>query len=84
MLVKRYIIAGNLAEFDQYRRTKPLSTTTDYVYVRAERQLIGIQNPHGVFYGSWRNRDNIKEIVQRLVINSTQFNPVIDRIWKSL
>jgi hypothetical protein len=84
MLTKRYIITGNRAEFDQWRTTKPLSTTTDYVYVTSAYQLIGIQNPHGVFYGSWRNRDHIKEIVERLVINSTQFNPVIDGIWKSL
>jgi hypothetical protein len=84
MLTKRYIITGNRAEFDQWRATKPLSTTTDYVYVTSAHQLIGIQNPHGVFYGSWRTRDHIKEIVERLLINSTLYNPAIDRIWKWL
>lgn len=43
--------------------------------------LRGLRDPKGVFYGSWRNRTDILEIVEQLRISTTTNNPTLDRVW---
>jgi hypothetical protein len=47
---------------------------TDYCYVSGEDKLRGYRNPHGVFVGTWRNRHDIIEIVNLLLIQSEYKN----------
>lgn len=47
---------------------------TDYCYVSGEQSLRGYRNPHGVFIGTWRDRSDIIEIVNLLLIQSEYKN----------
>lgn len=47
---------------------------TDYCYVSGEDKLRGCRNPHGVFVGTWRDRSDIIEIVNLLLIQSEYKN----------
>ena len=55
-----------------------------YVYVSHADNLRGIQNPHGVFVGNWLGRPDILEIVQQLMMCSTDPNPALGKIYKEL
>ena len=60
------------------------STLSDYIIVSNTHQLQGIRNPHGVFVGTWRERDDIREILQMLHYQSDIENPALQQIWNSL
>jgi hypothetical protein len=57
---------------------------SDYIIVTNPDQLHGIRNPHGVFVGTWRERDDIREIIQMLHYQSYIENPALQQIWNSL
>lgn len=57
---------------------------SDYVYIDSHRRILGIKNPHGVFVGNWLGRPDILEIVESLMIASTQVNPALGKIYKDL
>ena len=70
-----FVIAGNQSEatywINESIRKKQQSGVwrypSEYTYVSNADKLTGYRNPHGVFYGSWRHREDIKEILQTLI-----------------
>lgn len=56
----------------------------DYIIVKDAISLKGHSDPHGMFVGTWRERKDIKDIVQSLLIQSTHPNPALGEIWKEL
>ena len=90
--MKTYVIAGTKHEADYWisvdlGKKYPFNTSlsmSDYVYVANEDTLMGVKDPHGVFVGNWLGRPDIKEIVQRLMINSTSMNIALTKIYESL
>jgi hypothetical protein len=80
-----YVIAGSWNEFDVYRaRCSAGGNISHYVFANDPYKLRGIRNPHGVFFGSWRNRPDIKEIVEQLLLCSTEPNPALQAIVNEL
>jgi hypothetical protein len=63
-----YVIAGNSDEYHSYIRTKNNSIES-YRYVRDEDSIRGIENPDGVFIGSWRKRKDIKVLMVALLVS---------------
>ena len=57
---------------------------SEYVPVQHVDVLRGLSNPHGVFYGSWRNRKDLDELFV-LLLRSTDIKSnshrTINRIW---
>lgn len=91
--MKIFVIAGNRQQADQWiktnleKRSKSGSTTlswSDYVVVSDVNKLRGIQDPHGVFIGTWRERLDTYEIVQTLIYNSVHVNKQLHDIHNSL
>lgn len=73
---KYYVIAGNRNEFINFRDIKcndlakegKTVSLSNFVFVIAPIQLKGISSPHGWFIGTWRDRHDIKDIVQALCV----------------
>lgn len=69
---KIFIVAGNIAEFEEYKRKKLHEWTEyggtdkgyfpDYVYVSNAKQLRGVQTIEGYYIGSYMERDDLDEI----------------------
>ena len=92
-IMKTIVIPGNYnqgldwADKDCRKRWNNGSTSvslSDYIIVSNSNQLLGIRDPHGVFIGTWRERDDIKEILQTLHYQSYIENPALQQIWNSL
>ena len=68
----QYIIAGNHSQYMTW-----LSKQKDIhcQYVGGPDILRGIENPHGVFIGTWYERKDIQEILARLLATSRVENP---------
>lgn len=75
-----FVVCGNLQEFENYVRNKN-SDSRDYRYVFDRRTLMGFNNPHGCFYGSWRQREDIQEILMDLIVRTTSGN---NKVLKNL
>lgn len=65
-----FIVSGTYEEALEYMRKKNLSDY-DYRYVYDRKTLLGHNNPHGCFYGSWRQRQDIQEILMDLIVRTT-------------
>ena len=71
---KYYVIAGTHNEFKEFCHRKLTELIKDgktvslsnFVCVTGPSQLIGVFSPHGWCIGTWKDRDNIKEIVTML------------------
>lgn len=90
---KIFVIAGNKAQFEDYmrRRIEEMKANgyvdfryASIVYVSSANVLAGVSNPHGVFIGSWRERKDIHEILDRLMICSHMNNAAIQNIKQNL
>lgn len=88
-----YVVAGNQEQAYQYinrkieervRNGEEVSKISDYCYVRDVITLRGVSNPHGVFVGTWRERKDIKDIVQQLMVSQTHVNATLIKIWKEV
>jgi hypothetical protein len=74
----QYIIAGNV---DQYRNWAADKMSVNHCqYVTGPEMLRGIENPHGVFIGTWYEREDIHTILERLVVASRVENPALTNI----
>jgi hypothetical protein len=91
--MKTIVISGNYnqglkwAEADAKKRWDAGETSisiSNYIIVSIVEQIRGIRNPHGVFVGTWKERENIKEIVLSLIAQSEVANENLRAIWKSL
>ena len=73
-----FVIAGNHNEatfwINESIRKKQQngvwSYPSEYTYVSDVDKIRGYRNPHGVFYGSWRQRPDIKMIMEQLYIST--------------
>ena len=73
---KFYVIAGTRNEFAIFRSNKCTELSkegktvsySNFVCVTDPIQLKGISSPHGWFIGTWRDRHDIKDIVQALCV----------------
>jgi hypothetical protein len=59
-------------------------TLSHYVYVSSAADLRGYSDPHGVFIGTWKDRPDILEIVETLMIQSTHVNRSLAKIHRDL
>jgi hypothetical protein len=73
---KIYVIAGNREQFREYayrniewriHSGQTSASMSDYVYVAGTRNLRGVKEPHGVFFGTYKDREDIDEIATILL-----------------
>jgi hypothetical protein len=85
--MKTFVVAGSYyqaSEWIKKDRFKHNKLVTDYVYVSSVTDLRGYQNPHGVFIGTWRDRPDIRDVVEALIIQSVLPVPKLREIWGEL
>jgi len=88
---KIYVIAGTssqakgwiMQDIEKKYPNDPSVTISNYVYVDSASRLRGLNNPHGVFIGTWRSRSDIKEIVENL-LQCCYRNPALEKINQEL
>lgn len=92
---KIYIIAGNHHQFQDYKRQKYNQALMNgdaglgmevqsYVYVSDVSTIRGVANPTGVFYGSWRKRNDILDIIMVLRLAQRNRNATLDKLWHEI
>jgi hypothetical protein len=71
---KYFVICGNRAEYMDFCTKKVNSGKhedfLDFIYVNEPKMLRGHRNPQGYFYGSWRERKDILEIIEIILVSS--------------
>ena len=89
--MKNFVIAGNYQQYTDFVRKQVSLTTasykpTDFVCVTGPESLRGYSNPHGWFVGTWRQRPDIKDIMESIVTQySDQHIPdFIIKTWNEL
>ena len=77
---KIFVIAGNVHECNEYCRIKQSNglVSSNYIYVSSVSTLRGHQDIHGVFIGTWRTRSDITEILDALLIRTTNTDVIKD------
>lgn len=87
---KIFVIAGSYFQAEEWiksnleKRSNSGVTTlsrSEYVYVSNASDIRGYHNPHGVFIGTWKERHDIREIVQALMVQSDLPIPKLREIW---
>lgn len=85
-----FVIAGNRQQADQWikndlekRKNSGVTTLSwsDYVVVSDASRVRGVSDPRGVFIGTWRDRVDIKDVVEALLTQSVHVNPTLGKIW---
>jgi hypothetical protein len=75
----KYVIAGSKNEYDTFIREYKLNPN-EYKYVYDAISIRGTRDPHGFLIGSWRNRDDISEIVETIWLCMRTPNKEFDKI----
>jgi len=76
---KIFIIAGNHQQFLNYVRDK--GNRSSFIYVSDATMLIGYHQPHGVFIGTWYEREDIEYLMGRLqIVGSLSLKKVLKMI----
>ena len=90
---KIFVIAGNSMEARDWissnlnKRSKAGETTlsmSEYVVVTGPDKIRGWNEPHGVFIGTWKERKDMEDIFQTLLIChsiSDKSHRVINQLW---
>ena len=81
--MKNFIIAGTYEQYKHWIKRKILSPST-HVCVSSPAVLRGVQNPHGWFIGTWRDRDDMEEIFEVLLRSTditTESHRRINTLW---
>jgi hypothetical protein len=90
---KIYVIAGTAREATEWMKNnlqkrilngENVIGMSEYAYVTGVDTLRGIRNPHGVFIGSWKERMDIFQIVEALMLSSIHVNPALSKIYNDL
>lgn len=63
---KKYIVAGNLSQFNSYVNSK--NDDACYLYVNSRDMLLGLKDINGMFIGTWYDRPDIFDIISQLCI----------------
>lgn len=89
---KIWVIAGNASQADAWIKSdldrrwdageKTISRSS-YIQLVSPNHLRGISNPRGVFVGTWRQRKDIQDIVETLMLCSDN-NQVLKGIYHEL
>lgn len=86
-----YVIAGTEVQAYEYINRKLQERISngdtkidDYKYVHDANVLRGIEDPHGVFIGTWRARKDIRDIVSILMTSTRAKNQALNAIWMEL
>jgi hypothetical protein len=88
--MKKFVVAGNHVQAEDWikkdleKRAMRGETTlsrSEYVFVDDASRLKGIKDPRGVFIGTWRDRWDIREVVETLLTQSIHVNPTLGKIW---
>jgi hypothetical protein len=66
---KIFIIAGNHQQFLNYVRDK--GNRPSFIYVSDVSMLKGYHQPHGMFIGTWYQREDLGEIIMQLRLASS-------------
>lgn len=88
--MKTLVIAGNVIQADYWiindlGKKYPSHTSlkwSDYTIVRHPEQLRGMRDPNGIFVGTWREREDIFEILNMLLVIMT--DPIKHKIIQDL
>ena len=75
--MKTLVIAGNAHEANYWiindlgKKYPTVSThrMSDYVLIRTADDLRGMKDPTGIFVGTWKQREDIFEILNMLLVN---------------
>jgi len=89
---KYYVVCGNYNEFNHFIQRKALElfgigdasiSLSHFVYVDSKEKIIGIHEPTGWFYGTWKNNPNIEDIMIALAgsLSGTRLR-IIQDLWK--
>lgn len=75
-------MCGDYGEFQKFLRDLPMNMNANvhYEYVRNVDSLRGVQNPHGYFYGTWKDRSDIVDIMVMLKVATKDPNPQLDSV----
>jgi hypothetical protein len=71
-MTKYYVVAGNHDEYLHFTHRKSKESgipLANFVYVSSEVTIMGVENPTGWLYGSWRQKKHIDSIIHRLIVN---------------
>jgi len=71
-MTKYYVVAGNYIEYRDFTHRKHNETgipLANFVFVSSEVTIMGVENPTGWLYGTWRQRKHIDNIIFRLIVN---------------
>lgn len=79
-----WVVAGNVNEYNNYVREKRLNSDKKYQYVYDAMVLRGYSNPHGVFIGTWKHRDDIIQILDQLIISTVDKTDKLHKIRTDL
>ena len=86
---KIYVVAGTINQFRIYYGRKQIEAEQaeippllrdQYHYVGPSHALRGIQNPSGVFIGTWKSRLDIVEILELLCVAWRGQNQILNRM----
>jgi len=81
--MKTLVIAGNkfeavtwiYADLDKIYATNPTTKSmSDYIIVTNPDQLRGMRDPSGIFVGTWKQRPDIFEVLNMLLVIMTHNN----------
>ena len=75
-----WVIAGNVFQFNDYVKSKPLNEDKKYAYVSDVNSLRGFSNPHGVFIGTWKSRNDILAIIDQLIVSTSDNTDKLHKI----
>lgn len=88
-----FVIAGTDAQAYQWinqnvaeriRNGETVSKFSEYMYVHNANVLRGIKHPKGIFIGTWRQRKDIKEIIEALLHSTMGVNQTISKLYQEL
>ncbi len=91
--MKKFVIAGTNHEANDWirrdmekRHISGITTLSrsEYVYVADPIVLRGFRDPHGVFIGTWRERKDIKLVVETLFLQCVHINPQLEMIRREV
>jgi hypothetical protein len=88
---KTLVIAGNANEakywiIQDLGKKYPSNTSlsmSDYIIISSPDQLRGIRNPTGIFVGNWKQRTDIFELLNMLLVN-VMTDPIKHKIIQDL
>ena len=73
-----YIIAGNYDEYAKWINQKGLHHQ-DWRYISRAQDIRGIENPGGIFIGTWYQRPDAFDIIAQLRVCSRERNEAIEK-----